>query len=83
MVWTIVIVALLLGLIPASIARSKGQPFLFFWLMGALLFPIFLVVAIVMKSVRRRCPHCRETVQDDASVCPHCQRDLTPIAPTG
>lgn len=26
---------------------------------------------------RRECPHCREHMRRDASVCPHCQRDVT------
>lgn len=27
-------------------------------------------------NMRRECPHCREPMRKDASVCPHCQRDV-------
>ena len=29
------------------------------------------------ESTPRRCPHCKNTVGDDADVCPRCKRDLT------
>ena len=29
----------------------------------------------------KRCPHCLELVQDEASVCPHCRRDVTTPPP--
>jgi hypothetical protein len=27
------------------------------------------------------CPYCRERIRRDASVCPHCRRDVPPQAP--
>jgi uncharacterized paraquat-inducible protein A len=29
------------------------------------------------ESTPRRCPHCKNTVSEDADVCPRCKRDLT------
>ena len=29
---------------------------------------------------RRECPHCREPMRKDATVCPHCQRDVATAA---
>ena len=43
---------------------------------------------LVRKSARPdpmigECPHCREDIRLDASVCPHCQRKVTPLSPDG
>lgn len=76
----IVILAVLLGLIPAFIARHRGGPFVFFWFIGALLFPVGLVLALIAKDGRKRCPSCDETVSAAAVVCPHCQRDIPALA---
>ena len=45
----ILLLAVVLGLIPASIARSKGRSFFGFWLYGALLFIVALPHAILAK----------------------------------
>jgi hypothetical protein len=39
----------LLGLIPAAIARRKGQPFIAWWLYGTLLIVIALPHSIILK----------------------------------
>ena len=46
----ILIAALLIGLLPAAIAKSKGYSFMGWWLFGAALFIVALPVAICMKS---------------------------------
>jgi hypothetical protein len=33
-------------------------------------------VSIVQQDDKRRCPSCREVIEDDDSVCPHCQFDI-------
>jgi hypothetical protein len=76
----IIIAAIMLGLIPAFIARRKGDSFIAYWIFGALLFIVALPVSIFMKDKRRRCPHCAEFIRPEANVCPHCQRDLNPTA---
>lgn len=45
----IVIVAILLGIIPAAIASGKGRNFLLWWLYGSLLFIVALPMALIMK----------------------------------
>ena len=74
----ILILAVLLGLIPAAIAQSKGQNFVIWWLFGAALFIVALPCALLMgpSGGKRRCPFCAETIRTEAKVCPHCQRDL-------
>ena len=76
MTTTIIIVAVLLGLIPAFIAQRKGSSFVFFWILGALFFIVALPWALLMKDQRPRCPECREVVQADAARCPHCQAEI-------
>lgn len=79
------LVAALLGLIPAFIARSKGHTFIGFWFMGAMFFIVALPWAIFMKRnpmVYRQCPHCRESVVREATACRHCGHDLPPFEVT-
>jgi hypothetical protein len=44
-----IITSLLLGLIPAAIARSKGRDFLTWWIYGWMIFIVALVHAIVIR----------------------------------
>ncbi len=82
----------LLGLIPASIAQSKGRSFVGWWIYGALLLIVALphalmlqtdLVAVDRRAVQsgesRKCPHCAELVRRDAKICRYCQRDLEPL----
>ena len=46
----ILIIAVLIGLIPAAIAQSKGRSVLGFWIYGVLLFIVALPHALLMKA---------------------------------
>lgn len=75
----LLIVCVLIGLIPAAIAANKGGNFVLWWIYGAALFIIALPHAIFMRptgNLVRKCPFCAENVKVEASVCPHCQRDI-------
>jgi hypothetical protein len=84
----IAIVAALLGLIPAMIARNKGRQFALWWVYGCLLFIVALPHALLLKpelkqieaqqaaSGLRKCPFCAEMIKPDARVCRYCGRDL-------
>ncbi|WP_103333182.1 zinc ribbon domain-containing protein [Pseudotabrizicola formosa] len=84
----ILIIAVLIGLIPAAIASSKGKSFLLWWIYGAAIFIVALPHAIIMRADDRaienkqlsagmkKCPSCAELIKQDAKVCKHCQRDV-------
>ena len=85
----ILIIAILLGLVPATVAMSKGRNFFGWWIYGAALFIVALPHALVMKSDRgaleqkqlasgdtQKCPYCAELIKSQAKVCRFCQRDL-------
>lgn len=84
----IFLIVILLGLIPAFIASSKGRSFALWWIYGALLFIIALPHALLAKSQTAvvdsreknsgnvKCPSCAEWIRPDAKVCKHCGRDV-------
>jgi len=79
-----VVLVVLIGLIPAAIASSKGRNFFLWWLYGMAIFIVALPHALIMgpDGTKRKCPNCAETVRVEAKVCPHCQREIPrPAAP--
>lgn len=80
--------ALLLGLIPATVAASKGHNFILWWIYGALMFAGALphavlaprdVEALDRRKAREgygRCPACAEMVRKRAQRCRYCQESL-------
>ncbi len=86
---TIIIIAILIGLLPAAIAKGKGHSFFLWWLYGAAIwivaFPhsLFLkrnVAALENASLStgdmKKCPACAEIIKAEAVVCRYCGRDL-------
>lgn len=79
--------AVLLGLIPAAIAKNKGRSFGAWWLYGAAIFIIALPHSLLIKgedgmgelslsTVMKKCPHCAESIKSEAKVCRYCGRDI-------
>jgi hypothetical protein len=60
----ILIIAVLLGLVPAYIAQKKGRSFVGWWIYGALLFIVALPHAIIMDPL----PDSEEAMKHDALV---------------
>lgn len=74
---TILILAALIALLPASIARGKGRSFLSWYIGGFLFWIIAFPASIIASDARPRCPECAETVQESARICPHCRSEIT------
>jgi hypothetical protein len=83
----LVIIALLLGLIPAYIASAKGRNFLLWWFYGTVLFAFAIIHAIAIRPAERNlfhygmryCPHCRKAIRVDATSCNFCEKEVEPI----
>jgi len=79
---TFLLVAVLIGLLPAFIAQSKGYGFVGWWVYGAVLFIVALPHALLLKPNHaalglQTCPSCHELVKATANVCRYCRYDLT------
>jgi len=84
----ILMYCVLLGLIPAAIARNKGYSFGKWWLYGSFLFIVALPHSILLKPNKvgierkrleegfRKCPFCAEFINKNAVICRFCGRSL-------
>jgi hypothetical protein len=85
----ILVLAILIGLIPGAIAKSKGRSFTAWWIYGALIFIVALPHALLAKplnegierqqivSGNQKCPHCAEWIKGEAKVCRYCRRETS------
>ena len=70
-------VAVIIGLIPAVIAKNKGREFLLWWLFGAAMWIIAFPMSLMLKDQSgKQCPKCKEYVDKNAVICKHCKSEL-------
>ena len=67
--------ALPCGLISLIIAAIKGGSKMSWLIVGLLLGPLGILLAVVLANPK--CPHCKSRIHRSATVCPKCLRDLT------
>ena len=89
----ILVFAVVLGFIPAMVAKNRGRDFFPWWLYGSLLFVVALPHALLIKPQiadverqqlaqgLRKCSFCAEMIKPDAKVCRFCGRDLPTSEP--
>lgn len=69
------LLALVIGFIPAMIAKNKGRSFFGWYIYGVLLFIVALPHSLIMKS-KYQCPFCKSNIDSEATVCPKCSREI-------
>lgn len=89
-IFTVLIIAAIIGLIPAAIAQSKGKDFWAWWFFGAAFFIVALPIALLMpradpnenetrqlqQGILQECPFCADLIKSEAIICKHCGKEI-------
>ena len=75
---------LIVGAIPACIAKSKGRSFFRWWVYGLFLFFFAIIHSVLLKPTEqqllkdgmKKCPFCAEIIKPEARVCKYCGREV-------
>lgn len=82
---------ILIGLLTAIIAQSKGRSFFGWWIYGTLAPPFALIYALFLPRQDKtsfdrdpnadllQCPHCKKMIPTDAKHCRHCNKKIDVI----
>ena len=76
---SIVVIILLCWLACAPLAGIVGVRKGELWaaaLSGLIFGPLGIVFAILSRGSRVSCPFCKESIHEEATVCPHCRQTL-------
>ncbi|WP_208526769.1 hypothetical protein [Flavobacterium psychrophilum] len=71
------VIALIIGILPAFIAHNKGRSFFGWWFYGICLFIVALPHSILISSRenlkdKKKCIQCAEYIKKDAQICRYC-----------
>lgn len=77
-------VVLIIGSIPACIAKSKGRSFFRWWVYGVFLLFFAIIHSVLLKPTEqqllndgmKKCPFCAEIIKPEAKVCRYCGREV-------
>jgi hypothetical protein len=81
----IIFIAIIIGLVPAVIARSKGRSFVPWWIYGSALFIIALPHALIMRALQNSDADLKHVALikaagmneiDDSKICPMCAETI-------
>ena len=77
----LILVGLIISIIPALVASSKGREFFLWYIYGLFLFPFALIHAIVIKpnelaNGMTKCRSCASVISEEAKICPSCRTIL-------
>lgn len=65
------------SLLPASLAARKGRDALGWWIGGVIAWLPALVLVLLARNERRRCPACGAGIEATATACGGCGTDVT------
>lgn len=69
--------AMVLALIPAYIAKSKGRNFGLWYVYGVFIWIVAFIHSLFLSDHSgMQCPNCKEWIKEDASVCKYCHTVL-------
>ncbi len=75
---------LIMGSIPAFIAKSKGRSFFLWWMYGLVLFIFAIIHSLLLKPTEqkllsdgmKKCPFCAEIIKPEARICKYCRSEV-------